>query len=180
MKKNETYLGLAHGTIKKYADKIIKSGFEYSEDGWFGYGVYFYDNKSKAWWSANRTARKHEVNKNESILVFADIIKLNVDYILDLRIKKEIKKLKEFTDDLFKNNSVHFDDTNKKRSAVLSFFLEKVNNIKLVISAVKREDDEIKNENSFIDSLGMLYNFETIYCVKDKSIIENVRKEQMA
>ena len=52
----ESYIGLCHGTTSEAAEKIITTQqFMPSRSGWCGKGVYFYDIKSKAHWSARRT-----------------------------------------------------------------------------------------------------------------------------
>ena len=56
MRYTESYYNLSHGTDKISAENIKTKGFVLSGDetSWCGEGVYFYDIKAKAWWSADR------------------------------------------------------------------------------------------------------------------------------
>lgn len=95
MKYKETYRDLCHGTDEKSAEKIKREGFISSKakGNWCGSGIYFYDIKSKAWWSAGRTCRDIQKRTGEKVspkVVFADIVDLPANEIFDLRVHKDL------------------------------------------------------------------------------------------
>lgn len=186
---SECFYNLSHGTNCESADNILKYGFEIRGDtsSWCGKGVYFYDLKSKAWWSANRTCtdlRKRTGVKHKPIVIFADVLNLNKDNIFDLRAYSDLQEFKHFVEVALKNNNSIFKISELKndeeriitfRSMLISYFADN-NNKKLIIGTFKqREQNLYKNTIDFANSLNLLFGFETIYCVKDINIISNIR-----
>lgn len=101
MEYTESYYSLSHGTDQQSAESIMKEGFFIKGDAtsWCGKGVYFYDIKSKAWWSAKRKCR--ELNKRENTkvkpsIILADIENISKSDIFDLRVKKDLDDFENF------------------------------------------------------------------------------------
>ena len=183
----ESYNNLYHGTTRTNADNILKTQeFKKSKGGWCGPGVYFYDIKSKAWWSASRTCREIKKNygKQESSEVLrADISNLNKEHILDLRTFADIKKLSAFVDKFLskfsfdiQGNLSEFDIITKKRELLLAFFCDE-NNIKFVVGCFKQRPQEDKEtEYETASNWNLVVGVETIFCARDTSIISNIRR----
>lgn len=184
---NESYKNLYHGTDEKSADLILKEGFEIrgDENSWCGKGIYFYDIKKKAWWSANRTCTTIKRQTNEKLkskVLHADIIKVQDSDIMDLRTEKDLMELEKFSRELFGDYKIKLKsdehDTEKIikfRSVLIGFSADKLNK-KLVIGTFRqRPQPKYEHAIEFANSLDMIFGIETIYCVKDSSIIENVR-----
>lgn len=175
----EEYKHLYHGTTEKYAAAIIKSqNFTPSPNGWCGYGVYFYDIRAKAWWSANRTCSTKE-NANSAVIV-ADIQPLNRVCILDLRSAKDLRKFADFVDyslanaDFDVDSSLdNFDRTAAKRAILLDLYCE-TNNIKMIIGYFQQK--RTSDCEAFADVWQLAIGVETIYCVKDSTLIYNIRR----
>lgn len=189
MKYSECFYNLSHGTNCESADKILKHGFEIRGDtsSWCGKGVYFYDLKSKAWWSANRTCtelRKRTGIKHKPIVIFADVLNLNRDDIFDLRAHSDLKEFMNFVEVVFENNNCTFKISELKdeeerliafRSMLISYFADNTNK-KLIIGTFKqREQNLYKNTMDFANTMNLLFGFETIYCAKDVNILSNIR-----
>ena len=97
----ESFKDLYHGTIESFAASIVETQtFIPSKEGWCGPGVYFYDNKSKAWWSANRTfTEQRKLGKiSDPTVVVADINSICKSRILDLRAPFDLKSFADFVD----------------------------------------------------------------------------------
>ena len=183
----ESYNNLYHGTTKTNADNILQmQEVIKSKGGWCGPGVYFYDIKSKAWWSASRTCREIEKNcgKQESADVLrADILSLNKEHILDLRTFKDIKKFSVFVDSFLSEYNFtiqedlsEFDCITKKREMLLALFCEE-NNIKFVVGHFKqRPHKDNKSQHEIASNWNLVVGVETIFCAKDTSIISNIRR----
>ena len=183
----ESYNNLYHGTTRTNADNILKTQvFRKSKGGWCGPGVYFYDIKSKAWWSASRTCqemKKSHCKQESSEVLRADISNLNKEHILDLRTFEDIRKLSSFVDELLskfsfdiQENLCEFDIITKKREMLLTFFCDE-NNIKLVVGCFKqkpRKDKETEYETA--SNWNLVVGVETIFCARDSSIISNIRR----
>ena len=182
----ESFNNLCHGTDAESAKSIRDNGFRMSsaKGNWCGEGVYFYDIKSKAWWSANRTCsqiKAHYGKKTKPDVVFADIIDLDKDYIFDLRSDKDLLDFKQLVDETLigKHLTIEgvndFDQIIQLRSMLIGFYAKNKGK-KLVVGLfrqVDRQDREI--ENHFANQLLLVFGAETIYCVKDCSIIQNIR-----
>lgn len=183
----ESYYNLYHGTTHTNAENILKEQqFRKSKSGWCGSGVYFYDIKSKAWWSAKRTCRDIKItsgNREERDVLRADILNLNKKYILDLRTFEDIKKLAAFVDSFLRDFNFdiqedlnEFDRITKKREMLLAFFCEE-NDIKFVVGCFKqRPQDNNKSEYETASNWNLVIGAETIYCARDESIISNIRR----
>jgi hypothetical protein len=180
----ETYRDLSHGTDTESAETIKKEGFEIRGgiDSWCGEGVYFYNIKKKAWWAAKRKCNELKKKNKKSYkptVLFADIIDIEDEDILDLRVLKDLCDFEKQTSDLFAEYKI--DITNKDidknillRSMLISFYADTFNK-KLVIGNFKqRPQSDHQHAIEFSDSLDMVFGIETIYCVKDKSIIVNI------
>lgn len=184
----ESYKDLYHGTTELAASQIVASQtFIPSKGGWCGQGIYFYDVKAKAWWSANRTCRNERDNGNTKArpdIVIADIIPLSKSTILDLRSPDDLKAFADFVDEFLSEEDFDItEDMNEdeqiklKRALLLSFYCEE-NNLKLVIGYFKQQPQEkIDATKQFADSWQLAIGIETIYCAKDSSIVHNIRRK---
>lgn len=186
-KYKETYTDLYHGTTVDAAEEIVRSQHFIPSDGnnWCGEGVYFYDNKSKARWAAERKCG--EIYKKTGVRVKAthvkaDIVDLDRDYILDLRSYKDLQSFVDVVDSLLKISS--FDiaedmDEEEKiiilRGILISYYASEYN-MKLVIGNFQQ-----RSQPKFVElfpkaeSLNLVIGVETIYCAKDSSILSNIR-----
>lgn len=185
----ESYKDLYHGTIESYASAIVDTQrFIPSKKGWCGAGVYFYDNRAKAWWSAKRTCLDRKASgdkKAKADIVIADIAPLSRSFILDLRSPDDLKEFAEFVDDFL--SEVNFDIEEElseaeifefKRAMLLSFYCEESNR-KLIIGYFKQKaQDKVDSAKTFADSWELAIGIETIYCAKDLDIIKNIRRRR--
>lgn len=181
----ETYRELSHGTDEESAEKIKAKGFEIrgGSDSWCGPGVYFYDIKKKAWWAARRKCEeiKKETGKRiKPTVLFADIIDIDDDKIFDLRAYKDLRDFEEGISQLFGEYSFELsgiDDVEKiikLRSLFISYYADR-NDKKLIIGNFRQRPQPLyEHAIEFSNSLDMIFGIETIYCVKDKNIIENI------
>ena len=183
----ESYKDLYHGTTEAYAEEIVSSQeFIPSTKGWCGAGVYFYDVKAKAWWSAARTCgelrKKGEFGVKPAVVI-ADVSSLNREQILDLRSPDKLQDFATFVNDVLcefdfdivegLSESEVFD---YKRAMLLSFYCSE-NNKQLVIGYFKQKDQtKLEDKKAFADAWELVVGIETIYCVKDTSIIYNIRR----
>lgn len=185
----EKYINLYHGTTAEFANSIIESQqFTPSSGGWCGNGVYFYDIKAKAWWSANRTCRSECVDK--PAVVVADLREIDRTSILDLRDPKSLERFALYTERLLSesdcgwriaeletDNVDEFEKICKIRALLLNFYCTQ-HNIKVVIGYFQqRPSNSIEADTKkFSDDWFLAIGIETIYCVKDASIIYNIRE----
>lgn len=173
--------------MKNLQKKIRTEGFEINErsDHWCGKGIYFYDIKKKAWWAAKRKCNELKEKYNRKVkpaVIFADIVNPEDDKILDLRAYKDLCDFEKSISGLFDRYSLEIDGVNndtekviKLRSMLISYYADR-NNKKLVIGNFRqRPQPKYEHAIEFSDSLDMIFGIETIYCVKDKDIIENIR-----
>jgi hypothetical protein len=114
MNRKETYRDLYHGTDAESASLIKKEGFKPStaSGNWCGSGVYFYDIKAKAWWSALRTCDQIKKARGRTVkaaIVYADIIDLDRDLILDLRAKKDLDDFRKIISPLLEKGKFKID-----------------------------------------------------------------------
>ena len=183
----ESYKDLYHGTIESYAQQIVDTkAFIPSREGWCGVGVYFYDIRSKAWWSAKRTCEQERKKGNAACapsVVIADIKPINRMSILDLRSPDDLQKFADFVDEFLAEENFEIEEEMSenerlrlKRALLLNFFCEE-NNQKLVVGYFKQQPrQEINETRIFAEAWQLAIGIETIYCVKDTSIIENIRR----
>ena len=185
----ESYKDLYHGTIESYAEKIVNTQtFIPSERGWCGSGVYFYDSRAKAWWSASRTCSQEREKGNTAAkadIVIADIHPLSRSFILDLRSPDDLKRFADFVDEFL--SECNFDiaeDLSEdehlklKRAMLLSFYCEE-NNLQLVIGYFKQQAQEkIDSTKQFADAWQLAIGIETIYCAKNPNIVHNMRRRR--
>ncbi|MBR7016391.1 MAG: hypothetical protein IKI12_08120 [Lachnospiraceae bacterium] len=188
MEYTESYYCLCHGTDEQSANNIISKGFllQGNMTSWCGRGVYFYDIKAKAWWAANRKCneiRKKEHRDVEPTVIFADIENLSKEYIFDLRVKKDLELFEEFVNKLLNTpGQIDIpdisDDVERKivlRAMLISFYADSIQS-KLVIGNFRQRPQPLyEHAIMFADSLDMIFGIETIYCVKDVSIINNIQ-----
>lgn len=188
MKYKETYRDLCHGTDEKSAEKIKREGFISSKakGNWCGSGIYFYDIKSKAWWSAGRTCRDIQKRTGEKVspkVVFADIVDLPANEIFDLRVhkdlcefQKEIQSLLEEANARIKIDGI--EDETERIIALRSMFIDyyaRIKNVKLVIGIFRQRPQEKYNVAlDFANDLQIVFGVETIYCVKEQRILTNI------
>lgn len=182
----ESYKDLFHGTIATNAETIVDAQkFIPSESGWCGSGVYFYDSRAKAWWSAKRTCAEAKKSNIKAVpdIVIADINPLNREFILDLRSSDDLKVFAKFVKELLSEFNFEIEGTmdedeilKYKRELLLSFFCKEKNK-KLIIGYFKQRDQkEIEVLNNFADSWQLAIGIETIYCAKDPNIVSNIRR----
>lgn len=181
----ETYRELCHGTDEESAEKIRANGFEIKGrcDSWCGQGIYFYDIKKKAWWAAKRKCeeiKKETGKKIKPTVLFADIIDIAEDKIFDLRAYKDLCDFEEGIRPLFGAYSFELSgmqDIEKLivlRAMLISYYADR-NGKKLVIGNFRQRPQPMyEHAIEFSNNLDMIFGIETIYCVKDKDIIENI------
>lgn len=183
----ESYKDLYHGTTEEYAAQIVDTQtFIPSETGWCGKGVYFYDNKAKAWWSAQRTCyqERKRGKKAKADVVIADIPQLSRSVILDLRTKEDMIVFADYVEMFFSEVTDFYivekmsekDCLEKKRAMLLNFFC-KENNRQLIIGYFKQEHkEEIQPVEPFASAWQLAIGIETIYCAKIPKIVKNIRR----
>ena len=182
----ETYRNLFHGTTLESALDIENSkNFILSEDGWCGSGIYFYDNKTKAMWAAQRKCveqSKKDFKKHCKACICAEIVELNKSFIFDLRAQKDLINFQNFADELLKGQgfSIQELDDNEKikmtRTMLIAFYSDQ-NNIKLVVGNFRQTSDGSKRDlYAYAEKWNLVFGVETIYCVKDVSILKNIRR----
>lgn len=186
-KYRETYTNLYHGTTVSAANEIVSSQrfIASSNDNWCGAGVYFYDNKAKALWAAKRKCQELKRItgiKHNHTYVNADIVDLDRDYILDLRVYSNLQHFSDFVDEVLEESN--FDiaedlDPNealiKKRAILISFYAHEYNK-KLIVGHFKQvPNPKFIDVQAAADKLQLVVGVETIYCVKDDSIVSNIR-----
>jgi len=183
----ESYYGLSHGTDKESADAILSKGFITMGNltSWCGKGVYFYDIKAKAWWAAKRKCEEIKHKKGIRIrptVILADITNIAKSDIFDLRVKKDLEEFEEMISPMlgdyrFSISGIE-DEVERNimlRAMLISFFADKRKS-KLVIGCFRQRPQPLyEHAIEFADSLDMVFGIETIYCVKDTSIISNIR-----
>ena len=177
------YRELVHGTDMESAENILAQGFELRGDlrSWCGEGVYFYREKNKAWWTAKRKChqlKKELGRKVKPIILFADIYELPVNDILDLRKQKDFKAFKDFVQGMFDEEKAKIggDDEalRQVRAALISFYADK-HHKKLIVGDFEQEREQDEYDR-FAKDLRIISRKEEIFCIKDTSIISNVRK----
>lgn len=183
---SQTFIELCHGTDEESADAIKAKGFEIRgrEDSWCGKGVYFYDIKKKAWWAAERKCgeiKKNTGRKVKATVIFADIVNIMDSDIFDLRVRRELYEFEKIISEVFGEYKLKVSEAENEteriillRALLISYYADKYKK-KLVIGNFKqrpRKEDEHIIE--FANNLAMVFGIETIYCVKDISIISNI------
>ena len=71
------------------------------------------------------------------------------------------------------------DDTERiilLRSMLISYYAEKKEKKLIVGNFRQRSQPKYEHSIEFANSLDMIFGIKTIYCVKDKDIIKNIRK----
>lgn len=171
------------------AMKIRKEGFRLSQSrgNWCGSGVYFYDIKAKAWWSANRTCeeiKKKTGKKAKPEVVFADIRDVPKTEIFDLRIHKDLcdfeEETKKYLDKIRGKWKIEGIEDESERIIILRTLLidyyAKNKMKKLVIGIFRqRPRKDYEHAIAFAGDFQIVFGVETIYCVKDPGIIRNIR-----
>lgn len=188
MEYTESYYSLSHGTDEQSAQDIISNGFALKGDltSWCGKGAYFYDIKSKAWWAANRKCaeiKQKEFRKVKPVILLADIENISKNDTFDLRVKNDLEHFESFVNELLNNeDKIEIqgveDEIERKialRAMLISFYAD-VEKCKLVIGNFRQRPQPLyEHAIEFSNSLDMIFGIETIYCVKDTSIISNIR-----
>lgn len=116
-------------------------------------------------------------------VLFADVIELEDDKILDLRVHKDLCEFEQGISEIFWNYKIEIsgidDDADKiimLRALLISYYAD-TSDKKLVIGNFRQRPQPLyEYAIEFSNSLDMIFGIETIYCVKDKNIIENVRE----
>lgn len=185
MEYTETYLGLCHGTDINSAKDILKNGFQVTGDktSWCGPGVYFYDIKAKAWWAAKRKCGEKRIDrKGNSTIVFADIVNVRRRDIFDLRVKENLEDFEQFTMNITNNNKririSQIEDDNTRiielRAMLISYYVDNYKKKLVVGNFRQRPQPQYEHAIEFANALDMVFGIETIYCVKDTSIISHI------
>lgn len=188
MVRTESFKDLCHGTTADSAEKIRKDGFVPSKahDSWCGAGIYFYDIKAKAWWSAGRTCEeisKATGKKVKPAVVFADIIDIPRTDIFDLRAPADMKEFMEFVSPVFDDiNKLCIDGISDEqervimlRSMLISYYAE-ANDKKLIVGIFEQREQPLHSQAiEFATGLRLILGAETIYCARDNSILTNIR-----
>lgn len=186
MMYKETYRDLCHGTDEKSAEVIKAHGFKVTQNkgNWCGKGVYFYDIKKKAWWAADRKCR--EINKNtgekrKSKVVFADLVDIEDIFIFDLRVHTNLCEFERMVNEICENHKLNISELRNKteeiielRSLLIDFYSDKYNKKIVIGNFRQRPQEKFEHAIEFANSLDMIFGIETIYCVKDISIISNI------
>uniref|UniRef100_UPI00402AE19D hypothetical protein n=1 Tax=Succinivibrio sp. TaxID=2053619 RepID=UPI00402AE19D len=147
-----------HGTSEENAKLIDAGGFELSKDGYYGKGVYFYENNEKGLSYSINWARN--IKKFENIGIVEAEIYCNIDLYLDITnpdyaLKERIKS--------FKMNG---QDRNKSIKNLLKTFIKRVE------QANQNEFDLFK---VFVPE-GMHKGWDCGYVVKTIKIIKKQRR----
>lgn len=189
MEYKESFWALCHGTDEESAEKIVQQGFVPGPgvDSWCGKGIYFYDIKSKAWWSAQRTCselRKKKGKRLKGRLVYADIIDLPKKDIFDSRIYNDLREFEQYINVILEEVEGRLEidgitDENERiihlRAMLIDFYAAEKKK-KLVIGAFQQRPQKKYVEiSAFADSYHMVFGIEIIYCVKDINILSSIR-----
>lgn len=182
----ETYRNLCHGTDEQSAEMIRKKGFKIAgnKDSWCGAGIYFYDIKKKAWWAAERKCnqlKKDMEKKLKPKVIFADIVNIPDRDIFDLRVFTDLCDFENSITDLFGDFIFDIPEAENEteriimlRSLLISYYV-KMHGKKLIIGNFRqRPQPKYEHAIEFANSLDMIFGIETIYCVKDNTIISNI------
>ena len=124
--------------------------------------------------------KKETGKKVEPTVLFADIIDIETDKIFDLRAYKDLCDFEEKITPLLGEYSFELSGMNETekiiqlRSLFISYYAEK-NDKKLIIGNFRQRPQPMyEHAIEFSNSLDMIFGIETIYCVKDSNIIENI------
>lgn len=188
MKKyKETYLNLYHGTTKEAANSILTSQMfiPSSVNNWCGEGIYFYDNKAKALWAAHRKCNEvfSETGvRTDATYVNADIVDLEREYILDLRDYKQLLCFSKVVDTVLEEVKIDIAEELPEeekiiilRGILISYFAQEYDKKLIIGHFQQRSQEGMENAFSKAESLHLVIGVETIYCVKDASIISAIR-----
>lgn len=189
MEYTDSYYGLSHGTDQQSAQRIISDGFLVKGDktSWCGEGVYFYDVKSKAWWAASRKCNEIKRKENRKVkptIILVDIEDIERKDVLDLRAKDDLEAFEKGISPLLEGAShITIEDIEDEeeriillRSMLISFYAARMKSKMIIGCFRQREQPLYEHAIKFADSLDMIIGIETIYCVKDTSIISNIRQ----
>jgi len=183
----ETYRELSHGTDEESAEKIRAEGFEIRgrSDSWCGKGAYFYDIKKKAWWAAKRKCeeiKKESGRKIKPVVILADIVDIEDKYIFDLRAHKDLCDFEKEIKEILGNCSFEMHGVDdeieriiKLRAMLISYYADRKKKKLIIGNFRQRPQPMYEHAIEFSNSLDMIFGIETIYCVKDNSILENIR-----
>ena len=124
---------LTHGTIKKYADKILEEKeFKIIErdDHWLGNGVYFFieDIDKAIWWSGEaqkRYKRKYGDTEDKAVLLVKNF-KTQTNELFDLDSEQSRNELNDAIKIINKNEKYNFDfeglTEDKKRAKIIEIY----------------------------------------------------------
>ena len=184
MQYYETYKGLYHGTTREYATKILHEGFCPSEHGWLGPGIYFYDIRSKAFWSAERTCArlKEETGiKPEKAVLCCNIDQVNRQYVMDLRDWSAIAEFGEYVDEKLSHNTLEFSDTfgmeeeEFKRALLIATYADEKEKKLIIGTFEQREQEKAKKGLHYAREFKLIAGVETIYCARDPELINDLK-----
>lgn len=186
-KYKETYTNLYHGTTVAAAKEIINNQkfIPSNENSWCGAGIYFYDVKAKAFWAAKRKCNEIKAQTGAShvpTVVNADILDLDRNFILDLRDPNKFGEFFKIIEPVLNECDLKISNSNdpqealiKLRGILISTYAKKYD-VKLVIGHFQQREQPIYSD--FILNAArvkMVIGLETIYCVKNDEIINEIR-----
>lgn len=178
----ESFYYLSHGTDSESAEEIRNKGFKLGDSRcWCGQGVYFYHQNAKAWWYAKGKCRNIEKSTGKKLnpaVIHSDIIDIDRNDIFDMRDYKDLCNFEELIQELLENKNLDCEDFEKKndiRSIFISFYSDKYKKKLIVGNFRQNNHSEREHAVEFANNLNMVFGMETIICVKDISVISNIR-----
>ena len=173
------YRNLCHGTTKEAAINILETGFRFSpaHGTWCGEGIYFYDVEAKALWFAQRTCRKS--SSSTPAIVYADILNIGRNDVVDLRTYADARDFQNIVTQLLADKRFTIDGVENETERIITLralligYYAKYKRKKLVIGNYRQRFQP--NDMGLINELNIVLGVETIYCVKDASILQNIR-----
>ena len=183
----ESFINLYHGTTIENAKKIVlEQHFDFSDKhNWCGEGIYFYDNKSKAMWAADRKCREiynQSGKKIKPAYVNVDIEDLSKKYICDLRTYEEIQNFVKVISEVLEKEEFDIFETSDEQETlillrgILISYYAKEKGSKIVIGNFRQIKGPVNIDlTQEADKWQMVIGVETIYCVKDEKIITSIR-----
>ena len=123
------------------------------------------------------------MGKQQSAVVYADIVGLKKEDILDLRVPQSFVGFIEFANKFLSIGHIQdrpgvSDEENliNRRSILISAYSKAIE-AKLVIGFFEqRERERIADEIRMAKGYNMVVGIETIYCVKDSTILSNIKQ----
>lgn len=116
----------------------------------------------------------------QQAVLSCNINKINCDLVMDLRDYKEVQKFGAFADEYLKSHVIEiegneeFSREERIRSLLIATYADE-NEKKLIIGNLKqRSRDRMEEGIKIADKYNLIVGAETIYCVTDPAIIEDL------